>query len=204
MRAKGASGYLALSAACLVFLGSMGVLTVRAVQMKHQPMPLEMGQVAPGFELNDGRGHAVSSGGLRGNVTVLFFAAEKCPVSANYVDRVHRLASLYRRERVRIIRVDVGSEKVLGEELADEAGMVRFVDRDGSVAGKFGVTVAPTFCLIDAGGHLRYSGAFDDGRNGSQAKQRYLPEAVRRVVKGMPVGVSSTQAFGCAISLHPN
>jgi len=72
------------------------------------------------------------------------------------------------------------------------------------IAEKFGVTVTPSFCIIDRGGHLRYSGSFDDNRNIGQVKQRFVEDAVRRVTRGSPVLTSSTQAFGCAIPQRPN
>jgi len=201
MRSKGLSGYLALAAACMVFLASMGVLTVRAVQTRGQS-GLDVGEMAPLFKLNDGRGHVVESAGLRGKVVVLFFAGSKCPVSADYLGRVRQMASVHGPDGVQVIRVEVG-ETIAPAELSDEAGVPTFLDSDGNIAARFGVTMTPSFCVIDKGGHLRYSGSFDDNRNSGQVKQRYLEDAVRRVSRGSPVLISSTQAFGCAVK-RPN
>jgi hypothetical protein len=172
MRGKGISAYLALSAACLVLLASMGVLVARAVQTRGQSS-LEVGELAPGFELSDGQGHRASLQGLRGRVVVLFFAGSRCPVSARFAAPAQRLEQTrFGGEVPVLMRIDV--------------------DEQQAVAARYAVETTPTFLVIDRTGHLRYSGAFE-----------YVQDAVRRVCNGLPVAISSTQAFGTAVR-RPN
>ena len=76
-------------------------------------------------------------------------------------------------------------------------------DVKSQMTSYFGVSVTPTYVLIDKEGVLRYRGACDDlqaGKNYSAdenaAKERYVAEALKAVLEGKDPAVTEKKGFG--------
>ena len=77
------------------------------------------------------------------------------------------------------------------------------VDETQMVAKAYGATNTPhVFVLIKNGSDLKvaYIGTIDDNaRNASEARKKYVEEAVEALLAGKPVPTTKTRAVGCGI-----
>lgn len=142
-------------------------------------MSIDIGSVAPGFVLTDGRGD--EWGPVGGSATVIVFTSERCPYARAWHDRLQAVARDYAPQGVRIGFVGVG-------------------DPEGAaVAATYGATVTPEVFLLDGDGKLRYRGAIDADHEDESQDARWLRNALDTVLAGDPVVEAITQPVGCAI-----
>ena len=189
-----------LMASCLsvLFARSVGVATPSA----------QIDAPAPDFSLLDTAGQTISLRNLRGEVVVLCFTNPRCPVSNEYAARINALTQEFSGRPVKLIAIASG--KVVSEPgFINELTVQRRVsgqafptllDGESRVADSYGAAVTPTFYVIGPQGRLRYAGAFDDSRDSSAVKVRYVAEAVEALLNYQSVGTSETAATGCPIT----
>lgn len=192
-----------LTAAILTMGMAMSVLGYQAFSRSH-PIT-EIGKTAPQFTLPDTTGQSVSLADYRGRAVVLFFGSDTCQVSKRYADRMAELARAYAGDRrVKFIAINTNTRAHAADpsdlRLVASDRIPTLLDPMADVARSFGATVTPTFCVIDSAGNLRYAGAFDDGDADPVRTGQYVVRAVEHTVDGIPVAITSTQAFGAAIN----
>jgi len=85
---------------------------------------------------------------------------------------------------------------------AVEAGyaMPYVVDNEHKLADAFGARSTPHVYLFDSEFRLVYRGAIDDNVNSAdEVTERYVEEAIERLVNGKKIKPAVTKAVGCSI-----
>lgn len=187
--------------AAIVLLASC--LSILVAHNLRAPVPpkAQIDLPAPSFALMDLDAVPTRLSQYRGKVVVLAFLDTRCPVSDGYRDRLAALTRHYAGRddfvllsvistpasedavRLRELRVQ---RQVLGDALPI------VIDRGGEVARQYGVSLSPSFCVIDAAGTLRYVGAFDDHRDAARVRQTWCADAVEQLLQGQSVRVRET------------
>jgi len=163
-----------------------------------------IGERAPEFELTDldGRSHRLSE--YQGRPVLLTFHSVRCPISQAYTERLRALARDFGSAHSLEILVINASANESDEEV--RAGMKAadlpfpvLRDREGLLAGVYGVARTPHVFLLDGRGYLRYQGRIDNSHQPRGVTRSDLREALGEVLAGKPVRVAETVAMGCPI-----
>jgi peroxiredoxin len=169
--------------------------------------PLAVGQPAPPMDLRTLGGSPVDLATMKNKITVLIYTSEKCAVSADYRARIANLAELYLNDpRLGVMEIngDVAAGRLSRKQLADlvqrqHVNHPVLIDAAGRFVAEYGTTVTPTCYIIGPEGMLRYSGTFDDSADAAKVTHRYVADAIRRLLDGSPVEITTTQPFGCGL-----
>jgi peroxiredoxin len=159
---------------------------------------LIVGQAAPNFCLKDLNGREIAlEDFLERTVLVNFWSAE-----CQWVERTDRMLVEWQD---RIVLLSIASNANEPPELLRQVAAARGLpavlhDPDHQVADRYGAEITPHLFLIDAGGILRYQGAFDDvSFRRREPTRNYVEEAIRALLKGEPIAVTETTCYGCAL-----
>ncbi len=159
---------------------------------------LTAGQSAPIFHLEDLNGRRIELEDFLERTVLINFWSAECPWA-------ERADQVLREWQDRIVLLSIASNANEPPELlrlaAEKRGLqVVLQDPDHRVADQYGAETTPHLFLIDAGGILRYQGAFDDVTFRQRTPTRsYIEEALQAVLNGGRVPVEETPAFGCTI-----
>lgn len=212
---KGAAGAIALA----------GSAAVQAQQEPQAPLGTEkppmigVGMPAPQFELRDTDGKVHNLKMHRGKVIVLEWFNPACSDVRNQ-HLEGSMATLCRdfESEKGIVWLGVNSvapdKKGGGLEATVEGRTelnVKFpvlLDESGNVARMYGVLRTPTVFVIDTDGMVRYFGAIDNTPRGKMPKDAearhivYLEDALRSLLYGSELAVTTTEATGCPLRLR--
>ncbi|MGW8250030.1 MAG: redoxin domain-containing protein [Anaerolineales bacterium] len=159
-------------------------------------------QPAPDFSLPDLSGRSRTLKELTGRMVILNFWSAECPHAA----RIDRALAAYMSEwdeRVVLLSIASNANETLQQiaQAAHERQLTSVLrDADHHVADLYGALTTPHLFVIDAGGILRYQGAFDDVtfRQRTPSKS-YLRQAVEAVLAGRQPDPEQTPPYGCSI-----
>lgn len=188
-----------LVATFIVLVSSLSALIARNIDANRSVARLE--RLVPDFQLSNLKGHSISLASLHGKVVVLYFNSARCPVCNDYAPRVIALANRYAHNpKVAFLAIDSDSgdgEMADLDELRVQAKVLgqpfpTLLDPRGVVASLFEAEQTPSFYVIDADGILRYRGAFDNNRHAADVTSHYVGDAVRQLLAGQPVAMSSS------------
>jgi peroxiredoxin len=175
------------------------------------PTGAAVGSAAPDFTLTDyaGTTHSLSKYTAEGKVVVLEWFSPKCgAVNAYYKspDFAAAMAKEFEGKDVVWLAVNSSGEGKPGYERTEvEAWLTEhkkstpiLVDASGATGHAYGVEATPHVFVIDAGGKVAYSGAFDEASGGGDAPKgtNHVVNAVNAVLGGQPVPVTQTKANG--------
>jgi hypothetical protein len=73
------------------------------------------------------------------------------------------------------------------------------VDTTQKVAAAYGARVTPHIFLLDGQRTLVYRGRVDDSLQEDEVKSRDFDSALRALVSGESIPVTTTKAFGCSV-----
>lgn len=159
------------------------------------------GELLPAGE--DGEGAAI---------TVDLFVAVDCPIANAYAPTINRLHEAFAPKGVRI-RLIYPESSLTGKEIAshrEEYGLLPegFPDPEHELVKRAGARYTPEAAVFDAGGTLRYRGRIDNlfsdyGDRRRTVTEKYLEDAIRRLVAGETVEFHETEAIGCLIEDVP-
>lgn len=174
-----------------------------------------IGKPAPAFDLPDLDGKRVKLSDFAGKVVVLEWFNPECPFVRNshtkgsLVDTADRL----QKKGVVYLAINSGAPGKQGHgvdvnrKAAETFKLTHpiLLDETGAVGKTYGATNTPHIYVIDASGHLAYTGAVDNSPDGEGQSPEggklvsYIEEAVNAVLDGKPIPTSSTKAYGCAV-----
>jgi peroxiredoxin len=170
-------------------------------------MSIEIGAVAPGFDLPDT--HGDSWGPVGGSATVVVFTCNHCPYALAWHRRLLEVGSDYAGRGVRMLLICSNDAERYPHD-SFEAMRAR-VDEEGpwpapylhdetqDVARAFGAQTTPDVFLLDADGKLRYRGAPDADHGDESRNAKWLRAALEAVLAGDPVAEAITKPVGCSI-----
>jgi peroxiredoxin len=181
-----------------------------------------LGKPAPEFTLNDSDGHPVTLSQLRGKTVVLEWFNPDCPF-AKFAHTGGPLKDMAARvARADLVWLSINSSapgkqgngiernKQARTEYAMQNAIL--LDESGKVGQSYGAKKTPHLFVVDAHGVLVYRGGVDNAPMGEVDSTRPLPEgtepgkyvnyvdtALEDLVKGRPVRLSDTPAYGCSV-----
>lgn len=186
-----------------------------------RPGPVQVGQPAPDFTLEDiaGRRHQLSQlkgdpvGGREGHVVVLAWWSATGPAVAKTDPVLRALHDRYHPRGVRFLAVAPFASREADRPGTESLTLIREFQRvrrigfpilpdfDRRVSRSFGVTHVPEVIVIDRSGILRYRGAVVTPflRPGERAYEPYLENALEAVLAGRMVLTKQTVPRGNAI-----
>ncbi len=167
-----------------------------------------VGEKVTDFSLVDVRtGKDVALDQVSGRAGVaLIFVGTQCPYSNAFNKVMSDLAKEYRAHGITVVGINANKGESLEDvkQHAESKGLDFLVLKDeGRVAEEFGATRTPEVFLLDKQKVVRYHGAIGNSKmpttNPAQTKADDLRPALDAVLKGAPVQVAETKAFGCTI-----
>lgn len=174
-----------------------------------------LGQPAPGFTTTDTSGRSVSLADFRGKTVVLEWVNPGCP----YVRKHYGAANMQATQKG---AVDGGVVWLAVNSTARDAtdylapdrmaawmkeqkahATATLMDPDGTLGRAYGARTTPHLYIIDARGALAYAGAIDNRPTARAADiagaTNHVAQALADLRAGKPVGVASTQPYGCSV-----
>ena len=150
------------------------------------------------------------------NGTLVIFTCNTCPFvvgregrSEGWEGRYNEVISFARENGIGSVLVNSNEAKRKGDDSleemkqhAREAGYIApyVVDAGHKLADGFGARTTPHIYLFDGDFRLVYRGSIDDSVNSAaDVKERYLEDAITKMVAGKKVKPAITKAIGCSI-----
>jgi peroxiredoxin len=142
------------------------------------------------------------------SAVVLVWISEKCDITWRYEKRTGQLQKEFGEKGVKFFAVwssSADSAQSIRKYAESKNYAMPVLDDDkGQLARYFGVSVTPTYVVIDKEGVFRYRGACDDlqttgaGYKGDEtsAKERYVAGALTSILEGKEVAVTEKRGFG--------
>ena len=172
---------------------------------------LEIGKAIPSADVKmmDISGKEVSLSDAKGeNGLLVMFSCNTCPYVKLSESRIKELSKLTKANKVGFILLNSNEAQRADEDSFDE--MKKYakaqgydfyytVDKNSAIANAFGASRTPHCFLFDKKG-LAYRGAIDDNiKSASEAKERYLNDAIVAIATGKAVKTNSSKSVGCSI-----
>jgi peroxiredoxin len=189
---------------------AFGLLAVGAAGATAVP-----GQPAPAFELTDVSGKRVQLADFRGKYVVLEWNNPSCPFVRKHYDSGNMQSLQKRFTAQNVAWLTINSTAPSHPEHREPAALAVWMkqqggvptalmlDPDGKVGQAYGARTTPHMYVIDPQGKLIYAGAIDSKRSADPADvktaKNYVADALADAMAGKPVGIGSTQAYGCSI-----
>ena len=162
---------------------------------------MEINLPAPDFSLPDLGGTIHRLGDYRGRIAVINFWSAECP----WVERVDRelLAGLTAwGEGLVLLTVAANASEsdALVAATARARRLPLVLRASPGVLDDYAVEVTPQLFVVDAGGILRYAGAFDDITFRRRTPTRfYLSRAIAALLAGRLPDPARTPPYGCTV-----
>ena len=196
-----------LAVAAGLALGLALSLTSTAPAQADKPSAA-VGQPAPEFALKDTDGKTHKLSDFRGKNVVLQWINPQCPVCKACMKDgiVSRMLSEIKAIDEDVVFLPINSTHWMGP--TETAAYLKqykmnvpgLVDQDGTVGRLYGARTTPHVFVIDAKGILRYDGAIDSYKRGSDApRENYVVNAIRQIKAGETVSPDKTRSYGCSV-----
>jgi len=170
---------------------------------------LEIGALAPNFNLpaTDGKNYSLSE--LKEEYLVIFFTCNHCPYVIGSDEVTRASAIRFAPKGVRFIGINSNSAGTYEED--DFPHMVRrmeeeqfpwlyLYDENQEVALSYGALRTPHFYIFDGERSLLYTGrGVDQPKDASRISVNDLDRTLEEVVSGLPVSVPQTNPIGCNV-----
>lgn len=144
--------------------------------------------------------------------TVFVFVTAECPISASYFPRLNALAREWRSKNVSLYGVWADPTSRPGEVAAVRSEyQIQFpllMDRDGTLAERFGPSHVPEAFVMNSKGGIAYHGRIDDryrelGHAKPAATKHELADAVESLLEGRTVETAYVPPVGCRFETLP-
>ncbi|WP_342085738.1 redoxin domain-containing protein [Dyadobacter sp. OTU695] len=185
-----------------------------------QPETLKIGAQAPDFNLPgvDGKRYSLKSF-ANADILAIVFTCNHCPTAQAYEDRIKKLTSDYKAQKVAVVAISSNDPKAI---LLDELGYTDMSDTydemksrardmaynfpylydgdDQKVALAYGPVATPHIFIFDKARKLQYNGRIDDVEKPTGTpKNLDAKNAIEALLAGKPVPVATTKTFGCSM-----
>ncbi len=174
---------------------------------------LKIGDVAPDFSLKNVDGNYVSMSDYEDPAGfIIVFSCNHCPFVVAIEDRLNALHERYAPMGWHLIAINPNDPAVVPDD-SFEKMQIRAKEKNfqfpyvkdvgQEIFPKYGATRTPHFFLLDADRVVRYIGALDDNtRDASAVKDKFVENAIARIMRGMDPDPLETRAIGCTIKVQ--
>jgi peroxiredoxin len=178
---------------------------------------LELGTVAPSFELPDTQGKVVALEDFKNAAAYLvIFMCNHCPYVKHIRSELAKFAREYQQRGVAIVGINSNDVQSYSDDspakMAEEVQLAGYTfpylyDESQAVAKAYHAACTPDFFLFDRHRRLVYRGQFDDsrprGENSLPVTGKDLRAALDAVLSGRPVLGDQKASLGCNIKWKP-
>jgi thiol-disulfide isomerase/thioredoxin len=184
------------------------------------PKPtIKVGSQGPNFNLKgvDGQMHKMDDF-KDSKILMLAFTCNHCPSAQAYEERMKKLVNDYKDKSfqlvaissaapqgVRINELGFSVENDSYEDMIVRAKKMNYnfpylYDGDGKqeVSNAYGPRVSPHFFILDESRKVRYQGAFDDEKSGSDIKKHYVYNVIDELLEDKELSLTDTKVSGCS------
>lgn len=145
----------------------------------------------------------------KNNGLLVIFSCNTCPFVVATQERYQLLAKMAKANNIGMVAInsneaqrgDVDSfDEMKQYALQQEYDYPYLLDEKSVLADAFGATKTPDVFLFNGKLNLVYKGAIDDShRDVTQVKQRFLEDAMQKMVRGEEIQLTTTASVGCSI-----
>lgn len=175
--------------------------------------PFKPGDMATDFNLKNLRGDLVSLSGMEdAKGFIVVFSCNTCPVVKKYEQRIIDLHNEFSSKGFPVVAINSNDKDVSPGDSYEEMKKVAknkkypfeyLYDESQEVAKRYGAANTPHVYVLakkDGGLKVEYVGAIDNNADDSSlADKKYVADAVKAVLDGKQVPLTSTKAIGCTI-----
>jgi hypothetical protein len=145
----------------------------------------------------------------KGQVAVLVFVRQDCPISNRYAPTLRRLRDAFAPQGTRFFLVypdpSTTAEGIQNHVHEYDYGMEAIRDPRHELVKLVGARVTPEAAVFDRDGALVYHGRIDNryvafGRTRAEPTTHELEDAIEATLENEPVSTKVTEAVGCYIS----
>lgn len=172
-----------------------------------------VGDKATNFKLKNVDGKMVSLSDYKdAKGFIVVFTCNHCPYAKAYEDRIIALNAKYASLGYPLIAINPNDPSQVEEDSyanmqarakAKNYTFPYLIDETQAIAHSYGAAHTPHVFVLQKSGNdlvVKYIGAIDDNSDDSTAvKQKYVENAVDKLLAGKPVNPASTKAIGCSI-----
>ena len=176
---------------------------------------IKPGEKAPAFSLKGVDGKTVSlSDYNKEKGVILIFSCNTCPYVVAYEDRIIELHNKFAPKGFPVVAINSNNPELSKgdsfEEMKKKARDKSFTfpylfDEKQDIFPKYGATRTPEVFLLKNTGNgfeVVYTGTIDDNyKSAGEAKEKYVENAVKAVLKGISPEIPVTKAIGCGIKV---
>jgi thiol-disulfide isomerase/thioredoxin len=135
---------------------------------------------------------------------VFVFLAPDCPLSQSYTKTLNELRGQFLNSAIEFYGVFTADSGVNDFVATYRITFPIVLDRDFSLADRFGAANTPEVFAVDSAGRTFYQGAIDNGapelgQHRTVITERYLFDALSAFVRHEDVKIKQTRAVGCFI-----
>ncbi len=140
---------------------------------------------------------------------LVVFSCNTCPFVLQWEDRYNELYDLCQKNEIGMVLINSNEAKRSGDDSAERMKakakkegykMPYLIDERHQLADAFGARTTPHIFLFNESAKLSYRGAIDDnGEDKNAVKNRYLADAIGKMVKGESPEPEVTKSIGCSI-----
>jgi peroxiredoxin len=143
---------------------------------------------------------------------VVIFTCNHCPYSKAYEDRIIAIDKKYKNQGYPVIAINPNNPTVQPEDSFDnmkkrakEKGFTfpYLLDAGQKIYPQYGATKTPHVFLLqkEQDEHIvKYIGAIDDNyKDESKVKNHFLDDAIKSLISGEPIKITTSVAIGCSI-----
>lgn len=174
------------------------------------------GQAAPDFSEVDASGKTQTLADYKGDWLVVEWFNKDCPyvrkhygsnnmqaLQKKYTDKGVKWVSVISSAFGRQGHLEAEEALKVAKENGSSASVPYLLDEDGSMGRAFGAKATPHMFVINPEGVVVYAGAIDDNSSANPAaiakSTNYVAAALDAGMKGEPIQVASTRAYGCSV-----
>ena len=186
-----------------------------SVVMLTEAQSIKPGEKAPAFSLKGVDGKTVSlSDYNKEKGVILIFSCNTCPYVVAYEDRIIELHNKFAPKGFPVVAINSNNPELSKgdsfEEMKKKARDKSFTfpylfDEKQDIFPKYGATRTPEVFLLKNTGNgfeVVYTGTIDDNyQSAGEAKEKYVENAVKAVLKGISPEIPVTKAIGCGIKV---
>lgn len=170
---------------------------------------LQIGQVAPAFNLPATNGKTYSLSDFRSKYLVVFFTCNHCPYVIGSDEETRKVADEYSENGVEFVAINSNSENTYPEDsfqnMVKRMEEYKFPwfylhDKSQEIAKTYGALRTPHFYVFNENRELVYTGRGNDSpRDTSRMKINDLERVLSELTSGKEISVKVTNPIGCNV-----